>query len=103
MGMDEHGEAILTSTPDVYRISPLNPVTEGHMLFVHRDHFVRAEDGGYASTQTLEALLCWAKERRQDYNIIQSNGSDATQTIQHVHFHFVPRRKGDGIALPWDR
>jgi histidine triad (HIT) family protein len=34
-------------------------------------------------------------------NIITSAGSDATQTVFHLHLHVVPRRAGDGLALPW--
>jgi histidine triad (HIT) family protein len=35
------------------------------------------------------------------FNIITSAGRDATQTVDHLHLHLVPRRPGDGLALPW--
>jgi histidine triad (HIT) family protein len=34
-------------------------------------------------------------------NIITSVGAEATQTVFHLHLHVVPRRFGDGLALPW--
>ncbi|HEY3477867.1 MAG TPA: HIT domain-containing protein, partial [Streptomyces sp.] len=34
-------------------------------------------------------------------NIITSVGAAATQTVFHLHVHVVPRRVGDGLALPW--
>jgi histidine triad (HIT) family protein len=36
-----------------------------------------------------------------DCNIITSVGSAATQTVRHLHVHVVPRRRGDGLQLPW--
>jgi len=34
-------------------------------------------------------------------NVITSRGADATQKVFHLHIHVVPRRAGDGLALPW--
>lgn len=83
----------------VVRFEPLNPVTPGHMLFVpawHVEHphpeGVRAAMG-YASS--------YAKSRGEDFNLITSSGAAATQTVSHLHVHYVPRREGDGLALPW--
>ncbi|WP_063023925.1 HIT family protein [Nocardia niwae] len=83
----------------VVRFEPLNPVTPGHMLFVptwHAEHpsaeAVRAAMG-YAST--------YASKQGIDFNLITSSGAAATQTIPHVHVHYVPRRLDDGLALPW--
>lgn len=83
----------------VARFEPLNPVTPGHMLFVpmwHAEHpsaeAVRA-CMGYAET--------FAESQRADFNLITSSGPDATQTVPHVHIHYVPRRADDGLALPW--
>ena len=43
----------------------------------------------------------YAEEQGGDFNLITSSGSAATQTIQHVHVHYVPRRDDDGLTLPW--
>lgn len=83
----------------VVRFEPLNPVTAGHMLFVpswHVEHpsaeAVRVAMG-YAST--------YGGHRRAPFNLITSSGSAATQTIPHIHVHYVPRHEGDGLLLPW--
>jgi histidine triad (HIT) family protein len=34
-------------------------------------------------------------------NIITSAGTEATQTVFHLHVHIVPREAGDGLELPW--
>lgn len=36
-----------------------------------------------------------------DFNLITSSGRWATQTVKHLHIHYVPRRKDDGLTLPW--
>lgn len=83
----------------VVRFEPLGPVTPGHMLFVpswHAEHpDVRAVRAamGYAES--------YAQTQGEDYNLITSSGEAATQTIDHIHVHYVPRREGDGLHLPW--
>lgn len=83
---------------------PLNPVTPGHFLVVPRKHMESALEpfapillGG---AMRLAAILA----RRMDLtncNFINSAGPAATQTVPHLHVHVVPRRPGDGLALPW--
>ncbi|WP_330294195.1 HIT family protein [Streptomyces sp. NBC_00503] len=34
-------------------------------------------------------------------NVLTSKGRPATQSVDHVHFHVLPRRSGDDLALPW--
>jgi hypothetical protein len=35
------------------------------------------------------------------WNLITSAGTDATQSVFHLHVHLVPRRPNDGLKLPW--
>jgi histidine triad (HIT) family protein len=84
---------------------PLNPVTEGHLLVVPREHVSDAGSGPEIAGRVMEfaALLAGPLEFADwpGYNIITSAGSAATQVIRHLHLHLVPRREGDGLALPW--
>lgn len=81
---------------------PLNPVTPGHFLIVPKPH---VEHGGPESSfhvaGAMEAAHLYAKSRGEDYNLITSSGPAATQTVPHIHVHYVPRRQGDGLPLPW--
>lgn len=82
---------------------PLSPVTRGHLLVVPREHVGDAGSSPLAASRTMALAaeiagpLGWA----DSYNIITSSGAPATQTVRHLHLHIVPRREGDGLALPW--
>jgi histidine triad (HIT) family protein len=88
---------------DHYVIEPLNPVVPGHLLvipYIHVPHF------GFS--QPVDAMIMRAasnivmlKRDECDWNVITSVGPNATQTVEHLHVHLVPRREGDGLLLPW--
>lgn len=80
---------------------PLNPVVKGHMLVVPVLHTANLNDGALEADQTGWALRYFTNAIEGDYNLITSKGANATQTIQHLHFHIVPRVEGDGLTLPW--
>lgn len=78
---------------------PLNPVTPGHLLFVpdwHTEH-----PTPIAMEEAAGAAEEYARHVGGDYNLITSSGPAATQTVPHLHVHYVPRRPGDGLLLPW--
>lgn len=102
-GGDEHGPVVKEGY-GVVSFVPLNPVTFGHRLFVPTSHVARAEQSPDVLASVMHAAARWAVwlgPAGTDYNLIQSNGSAATQTVDHLHVHYVPRRKGDGLHLPW--
>ena len=82
---------------------PLNPVTSGHLLVVSRQHVPDAGSHPLAASRVMALAaeivgpLGWAAS----YNLITSAGAAATQTIQHLHLHIIPREEGDGLRLPW--
>ena len=77
---------------------PLNPVTPGHLLVVPFKH---VEDALEDPALTGAVMTYAAQLATPDCNLITSIGSAATQTVRHLHIHIVPRRVGDGLALPW--
>jgi histidine triad (HIT) family protein len=95
---------------DVFVIEPIDPVTLGHVLVIPRLHvpsFAEFEAGhAEAMADTFAAACAWARDSRSaagwDANLLTSAGPLATQTVPHLHVHVVPRRPGDGLALPWD-
>lgn len=83
---------------DAIAIVPLNPVTEGHVLVIPRWHVVDALEEPQV---TADVMRYAAEYAQRPANIITSAGVEATQTVFHLHVHVVPRREGDGLALPW--
>ena len=86
----------------VYHFEPIDPVVEGHRLFIPGVH---VEKGGrnlhVHLASAMAAATKYGESQEDDYNLIISLGDDATQTIDHIHVHYVPRRPQDGLRLPW--
>lgn len=86
---------------DAVAFAPNNPVTEGHILVVPREHASNAMVDPRTAAKAMMFALVIARGREEQCNIITSCGPDATQTIMHTHIHLVPRREGDELKLPW--
>jgi histidine triad (HIT) family protein len=84
----------------VLAIEPLNPVVPGHTLVIPFKHVRDAAEDPATSAAAMRAAAEMAAETGP-CNIITSVGAEATQTVFHLHLHVVPRRFGDGLALPW--
>lgn len=92
---DGHGSTGVVS------FEPLNPVTPGHRLFVPVLHVEDAASSLIDTGATFEAAASWGRHVGEQFNLITSAGSAATQTVFHLYVHYVPRRPADGLLLPW--
>jgi histidine triad (HIT) family protein len=93
---------MLLDLGDVFVIEPLNPVTPGHVLVVPRAHQDDALANPDVFARVSKVAALWADDAgMESCNIITSVGAAATQTVGHLHVHVVPRRRGDGLMLPW--
>lgn len=74
--------------------------TDGHVLVIPRVHVA---DAGVDPAVTAQTMVCAAELMAEHpaANLITSRGTEATQTVFHLHVHVVPRVEGDGLALPW--
>lgn len=80
---------------------PLNPVVPGHRLFLPRHHYTDASQAPFITGKVFQAASEHALNQGVSFNLITSAGSEATQTVPHLHVHYVPRHEGDGLPLPW--
>lgn len=84
---DEHTVAFLD----------LNPVTDGHILLIPREHTQYIEELPEATSEALMKTLINIVPPIQramgatDSNIGINNGPNAGQIIPHVHIHIIPR------------
>lgn len=86
---------------DAIAIVPLNPVTEGHELVIPKLHVQDALEDPELTGRMFQYAATIAADRGRPFNLITSAGTEATQTVWHLHVHIVPRRHLDGLALPW--
>lgn len=91
-------DGIVRYWPGAIALRPLNPVTPGHLLVIPTDHVADATIDPLITAATAAYV---AELAEPPCNIITSAGAPATQTVFHLHWHIVPRRLGDGLALPW--
>lgn len=78
-----------------------HPLSEGHTLLIPKEHYPRVElcpDTLLAEMASHLGILSQAAVTAvgaKSCNILLNNGREAGQVVDHVHFHVVPRKKGD--------
>lgn len=86
---------------DTIAIVPLSPVVDGHLLVIPNRHVADFTTSLHVSGTTMVCAAQLAGQLDKPMNLITSKGSEATQTVWHLHIHLVPRAAGDRLALPW--
>ena len=94
---------ILMSWSDTIVFTPRGPITKGHLLVVPTTHVTDFADDPQVSGRTMQRVGELQQHLGyENANVITSLGRDATQSVFHLHYHLIPRRKHDELALPWD-
>lgn len=92
----------------VYSFLDINPASYGHTLVVPKEpasslHELSPESAselGIALAKISKSIL--EVTGVNSYNVIQNNGSEAGQTVFHVHFHIIPKYPHSTHQLTWD-
>ncbi len=85
----------------------INPANPGHALVVPKIHaatlFDMPEDWLAATVRTAQtvARAINAALGPDGLSIVQANGPGAAQSVQHFHWHVLPRLQGDNLLLNW--
>jgi histidine triad (HIT) family protein len=85
----------------------INPVNPAHVLLVPRAHHATLADlpdDLAAHAASLLPRLCRAVRQvtsADGLNVIVNLGAIAGQTVDHVHWHIIPRHRGDAVHWPW--
>jgi len=88
-----------------FSVLDVNPVTIGHCLVISKKHFKTTLDmPNTLGDELLDCIKNTALKTVKDTNsegfkVVNNNFSAAGQVIHHVHFHIIPRKKGDGVKL----
>ncbi|GHB39111.1 protein hit [Pseudovibrio japonicus] len=78
-----------------------------HTLVIPRQHSTNiydVEEDDLVKLTSAIRKICLIYKEKLDINnvqIISSNGAEAQQDAFHLHFHIVPRSKGDGQDIQW--
>ena len=83
------------------------PISQGHCLIIPKQHYDRFDQCPPELAEALArplgkiARAVVAAVDAEGYNILNNNGRCAGQLVEHLHFHIIPRRSGDGIFQRW--
>ncbi|MDR2503011.1 MAG: HIT family protein [Deltaproteobacteria bacterium] len=86
----------------------LHPVRPGHTLVLPKTHaatLLELEPGsGEAVIQAMRKVgrAMRAGLGAEGFNCLQNNFAAAGQEVMHLHWHVIPRNKGDGLAFIWN-
>jgi histidine triad (HIT) family protein len=95
-------------SPDGVGFLDTRPVFKGHVLIVPRAHVVTLPDlpaadlpGFFGLVQRVAAAVPAALGAQGTF---VANNNVVSQSVAHLHFHVVPRTKGDGLrGFFWPR
>ena len=98
---------IVDSDEHTVAFMDISPATRGHALVIPRAHSadlmeIPAED----LERTARAAQRLAQKMKSTlspdgFNVINSCGAAAWQTVFHFHLHVIPRYDDDPLELPW--
>ena len=92
---------------DVLSFLDIGPISDGHTLVIPKQHFKKLHDcpsellGRIGSRLGKIAGAVIAAMNSDDYNVLCNNGKAAGQHVEHLHFHIIARRNGDGLFDRW--
>lgn len=92
---------IVATWPEAIAFVPLNPVAIGHTLVVPKRHVIAPHEDLQLYKMVSGCAAEFAGLMDSAYNLIDNFGEDASQSVDHLHKHIVPRFWGDGLQLPW--
>ena len=81
----------------------ISQASEGHTLIVPKKHFENLFDVDQETlnhmAQAVKMVTNLLKEKLgvTDVNLLNNSGTNAGQTVMHLHFHIIPRKEGDNI------
>jgi histidine triad (HIT) family protein len=86
-----------------FSIPDANQKIEGHSLVISKKHFENILD--LPSNLGADLLDCVKKTSAkimkqtdaEGLNVVQNNFEVAGQVVNHLHFHLLPRKKGDSV------
>jgi histidine triad (HIT) family protein len=95
---------IVFETNKIICFFPLEPEVLGHTLIVSKAHHHHVGDApvglGAEVFSAAQVLSLHYKEAlgTSEFNLMNASGENAEQSVQHLHFHYLPRFADDGFS-----
>ncbi len=99
--------ARVMETPEAIAFLDIGPLNPGHTLVVPRSHHPNLPampDDLAGAVGVLLPRVCRAVKSAtaaEGLNVLVNTGAIAGQSVEHVHWHIIPRHRDDRIAWPW--
>ena len=81
------------------------PVVDGHVLIIPKRHVERFEELTLEEIGEMQEAIKRVDRAEKNlygnpaYLLLQKNGTDAGQSVPHVHFHYLPRQANESHVL----
>jgi histidine triad (HIT) family protein len=91
----------------VFAFLDIGPISDGHTLVIPKQHCTRIHEcapdvvADVASRLGKIAEAVMTAVEADGYNVLSNNGLAAGQVVDHLHFHVIPRKTGDGVFTEW--
>ena len=91
---------------EFFSVLDINPAVKGHSLVISKKHFKTSlELPNTLGPDLLDCIKGTSIKLKEKYgaegfNIVTNIGKVANQAVYHVHFHILPRKKGDKNPVP---
>ncbi|MFH1151599.1 MAG: HIT domain-containing protein [Nanoarchaeota archaeon] len=88
-----------------FSVFDISPQVEGHTLVISKNHFETMLDmqnsigAEFLDCVKNTALKLMKRFKADGFNVVNNTFECAGQIVGHVHFHILPRKKGDGYFL----
>ncbi len=98
---------MVCQTDDTFAFLDIGPISEGHTLVIPKRHYERMEDCPPEVLASIGSVLGRVAKAvveatgADGYNVLCNRGRAAGQLVDHVHFHIIPRKTGDGVFHRW--
>lgn len=80
---------------------PLNPHAPGHVLVVPNRHVRSAVADPVEAGRIMRVAARHLGAMGPQGNLLTSSGPAATQTVDHLHVHVIPRGDNDNLPADW--
>lgn len=102
---EEIPREIIYENDNFFSVPDRDQKVDGHSLIISKKHYKTILDLPSSLGQELmdcikKTTMKLIKEKKAEgFNLVSNNFEAAGQAVHHVHFHILPRKKGDGFKL----